>query len=133
MLQHYRNPYAPITVDLREIDFVQALTSIDSPTFGNYYQSAINAGYTPSYARVISRYFPPQRIKDTNRKLQIPQVQSCVRIMREEIKEREQREKEGEFVEIIPTKSELKRLNARQKKFDNTVLRAIRSLLSDDI
>ena len=45
-----------IEINFYETRFVKAYTDIDSTTFGNAYQSAIKAGYSPSYARVIGHY-----------------------------------------------------------------------------
>ncbi len=74
----------PITVDLQAFDFVQSLTDIDSPTFGNYYRSAISAGYKPSYARVIGQFFPKCRIKRIIKTMENPAAQAAIKRMREE-------------------------------------------------
>lgn len=52
-----------ISITLQEFDFLQAYIDISSPTFGNAYQSALKAGYTRYYARVIRRHYQPWRMK----------------------------------------------------------------------
>jgi phage terminase small subunit len=74
--------HEPITISLYENDFVKAYTDIDSPTFGNAYQSAVQAGYAPSYARVILHYFPKWRLKQAQQKLSDPLTQSFVKELR---------------------------------------------------
>ena len=52
-----------ISITLHEFDFLRAYIDIASPTFGNAYQSALKAGYTKNYARVIRRHYQPWRMK----------------------------------------------------------------------
>lgn len=73
-----------IIIDARAFDFVQALTSIDSPTFGNYFGSAIQAGYSHSYARVIGQFFPKCRIKRIIKTMGNPAAQASIKRMQEE-------------------------------------------------
>lgn len=75
--------HEPITISLYENDFVKAYTDINSPTFGNAYQSAVQAGYAPSYARVILHYFPKWRLKQAQEKLSDPFTQSLIKGMRD--------------------------------------------------
>ena len=74
----------PITIDLQAFAFVQALTDIDSPSFGNYYRSGIKAGYAPSYCRVIGQHFPKYRIKQVIKTMKNPLAQSLAQRMRDE-------------------------------------------------
>ena len=55
--------YQKINITLQEFDFLRAYIDIASPTFGNAYQSALKAGYTRYYARVIRRHYRPWRMK----------------------------------------------------------------------
>ena len=55
--------YQKINITLQEFDFLRAYIDIASPTFGNAYQSALKAGYTRYYARVIRRHYQPWRMK----------------------------------------------------------------------
>ena len=44
-------------ISSQQVRLIQNYTDLSSQTFGNAYQSAIRAGYSPSYARnVTSRY-----------------------------------------------------------------------------
>lgn len=52
-----------ITITLQEFEFLRAYIDIASPTFGNAYQSALKAGYTKTYARVIRRHYSAWRMK----------------------------------------------------------------------
>lgn len=52
-----------ICITLQEFDFLRAYIDIESPTFGNAYQSALKAGYTNTYARVIRRHYSLWRMK----------------------------------------------------------------------
>lgn len=54
---------AKISITLQEFDFLRAYTDLESPTFGNAYQSALKAGYSKSYCRVIRRNYPLWRMK----------------------------------------------------------------------
>ena|SRR3989344_8042551 len=54
---------AKISITLQEFDFLRAYIDIESPTFGNAYQSALKAGYAKSYARVIRRHYTQMRMK----------------------------------------------------------------------
>jgi phage terminase small subunit len=96
----------PLIIDLQEIDFVQALMDIDSPTFSNYYQSAIKAGYRPSYARVIGQHFPKCRIKQTIKTMRNPLAQATINRMREE----------PDDLDYQPSKREQKRLRTEQNR-----------------
>lgn len=69
----------PIIIDPQAYAFVQALTDIDSPSFGNLYQSAVRSGYTQSYARIVGRYFPKHRIKKLMRDMEKPLAQSILK------------------------------------------------------
>lgn len=109
--------HGPITVNLREIDFVQALTNINSPTFGNHYKSAITAGYNHSYARVIGQYFPKERIKEIKKKMQWPQVQFLIKTLREE-----------KYDKNYDNRS-LKQLRKDWKKEEELVLRACKTMI----
>ena len=51
------------SITLQEFDFLRAYIDIESPSFGNAYQSALKAGYTNNYARVIRRHYQPWRMK----------------------------------------------------------------------
>ncbi len=51
------------SITLHEFDFLRAYIDIASPTFGNAYQSALKAGYSKSYCRVIRRHYPVWRMK----------------------------------------------------------------------
>ena len=51
-----------INITLQEFDFLRAYIDIASPTFGNAFKSALKAGYTRYYARVIRRHYQPSRI-----------------------------------------------------------------------
>lgn len=42
---------------------MRAYADLESPTFGNAYQSALKAGYSKSYCRVIRRNYPLWRMK----------------------------------------------------------------------
>lgn len=53
----------------REYNFLKHYIDIESPTFGNAYKSALQAGYTNTYARVIKKHFYPWRIKLIKNKL----------------------------------------------------------------
>ncbi len=55
--------YQKINITLQEFDFLRAYIDIASPSFGNAYQSALKAGYTRYYARVIRRHYQPWRMK----------------------------------------------------------------------
>ena len=55
--------YKKINITLHEFDFLRAYIDISSPTFGNAYRSALKAGYTRYYARVIRRHYQPWRMK----------------------------------------------------------------------
>lgn len=57
------NKNAKIGITLKEFDFLRAYIDIASPTFANAYKSALQAGYTKSYARVIRRHYLPWRMK----------------------------------------------------------------------
>lgn len=54
---------AKISITLQEFDFLRAYVDIESPTFGNAYQSALKAGYSQSYCRVVRRNYPLWRMK----------------------------------------------------------------------
>ena len=55
--------YQKINITLQEFEFLRAYIDIESPTFGNAYKSAMKAGYTNTYARVIKRHYKPWRMK----------------------------------------------------------------------
>ena len=55
--------YKKINITLQEFEFLRAYVDIESPTFGNAYKSAMKAGYTNTYARVIKRHYKPWRMK----------------------------------------------------------------------
>ena len=74
----------PLTINLREIDFVKAYTNFSSPTWGNAYQSAIHAGYSPSFARVITHYITKGRIKKLKQDMRNPMVKSLIKSTREQ-------------------------------------------------
>lgn len=48
---------ATISVSTLELYFLRHYADLESETFGNAYQSAIKAGYSKSYARVIRRHY----------------------------------------------------------------------------
>jgi len=50
-------------ITLREYRFLKFYIDIGSPTFGNAYRSAMRAGYTNTYSRVIKGHFLPWRMK----------------------------------------------------------------------
>ena len=52
-----------IGITIQEFDFLRAYIDIASPSFGNAFQSAIKAGYSPSYCRVIRRHYQPWRLR----------------------------------------------------------------------
>ena len=52
-----------INITLQEFDFLRGYIDLESSSFGNAYQSAIKAGYTKYYARVIRRHYQPWRMK----------------------------------------------------------------------
>ncbi len=52
-----------ISITLQEFDFLRAYIDIGSLTFGNAYQSALKAGYSESYCRVVRRHYPTLRLK----------------------------------------------------------------------
>ncbi len=52
-----------ISIPLQEFDFLRAYIDIESSTFANAYQSALKAGYSKSYCRVVRRNFPLWRMK----------------------------------------------------------------------
>ena len=54
---------AKINITLQEFEFLRAYIDIESLTFGNAYKSALKAGYTNTYARVIKRHYQPWRMK----------------------------------------------------------------------
>lgn len=52
-----------VKISLQEFDFLRAYIDLESPTFANAYQSALKAGYSKAYARVIRRHYPVFRLK----------------------------------------------------------------------
>ncbi|OHB25851.1 MAG: hypothetical protein A2542_03425 [Parcubacteria group bacterium RIFOXYD2_FULL_52_8] len=60
---------AKTSMTLQEFGFLRAYIDIASPTFGNAYQSALEAGYTNNYARVIKRHYSSWRLKLLKRAL----------------------------------------------------------------
>lgn len=54
---------AKISITLKEFDFLRSYLDIASPYFGNAYQSALKAGYSKSYCRVVRRNYPLWRRK----------------------------------------------------------------------
>lgn len=74
----------PIDINLREIDYVKAYTNLDSPTWGNAFRSAIRAGYSPSFARVITHYITKQRIQKVRKNLRNPMIKSLIKSTREQ-------------------------------------------------
>jgi len=54
---------AKISITLQEFDFLRGYLDFESPCFGNAYQSALKAGYSKSYCRVIRRHYPVWRMK----------------------------------------------------------------------
>lgn len=76
--------HEPITISLQEYDFFQRYTSIESDTFGNAYKSAIKAGYSHYYARVITHYIPLQRLRELKRLYDDPHTQSLLQLTREQ-------------------------------------------------
>ncbi len=51
------------SITLQEFDFLRAYIDIASPSFGNAFKSALKAGYSNNYARVIRRHYQPWRMK----------------------------------------------------------------------
>lgn len=96
-----------IEINFYETRFVKAYIDIDSATFGNAYQSAIQAGYSPSYARVIGHYYPKWRIKKALENMNNPLAQSLI-----------SDESDGEYT---PSKRELKRLRTEENRRFNEV------------
>lgn len=47
-----------LNITLREFDFLRHYADLESESFGNAYQSALKAGYSESYARVIAKNYP---------------------------------------------------------------------------
>lgn len=109
--------HEPITISLYENDFVKAYTNIDSPTFGNAYQSAIKAGYAPSYTRVILHYFPKWRLKQAQKKLSDPLTQSFIH----ELRHHDPREVP------MPTRAE-KRMKAESNRRFNELMAEVQEL-----
>ncbi len=54
---------AKVSITLHEFDFLRHYADLESETFGNAFQSAIRAGYSTSYARVIGRNYSILRRK----------------------------------------------------------------------
>jgi phage terminase small subunit len=54
---------ATISISTKELDFLRHYADLESETFGNAYRSALKAGYSASYARVIRRHYHPWRMK----------------------------------------------------------------------
>lgn len=54
---------ATISITSQEFDFLRAYIDIESPIFGNAYQSALKAGYSRYYSRVIRRHYTQMRMK----------------------------------------------------------------------
>ena len=52
-----------IKITLQEFDFLRAYIDLESSSFGNAYQSALKAGYSRNYCRVIKRHYPTWRMK----------------------------------------------------------------------
>src|SRR3989344_1213460 len=52
-----------ISITLREFDFLRAYIDFESTTFANAYKSALRAGYSVAYTRVIRRHYPALRMK----------------------------------------------------------------------
>ena len=50
-------------ITLREFDFLRHYADLESGTFGNAYRSALKAGYSKLYARVIGKNYPISRRK----------------------------------------------------------------------
>lgn len=50
-------------ITTQEFDFLRSFIDIESPYFGNAYQSALKAGYSKNYARVIRRHYSLFRMK----------------------------------------------------------------------
>ena len=50
----------------KEFDFMRSYADLESPLFGNAYRSALKAGYSESYARVIRRHYGLWRRKWLN-------------------------------------------------------------------
>lgn len=78
MPQNNHTIHNPLIINPKAFAYVQALTDIDSPTFGNQYRSALKAGYSHYYARVIGHYFPKWRIKKTLTDMEDPLAQALV-------------------------------------------------------
>lgn len=72
MPEYNPDTHDPIIVDLQAFAFVRAYTNLDSDSFVNMYQSAIHAGYSHNYPRVIGHYFPKRRIKKLIKNMQNP-------------------------------------------------------------
>ena len=53
--------YSHVNITLHEFDFLRHYADLASETFGNAYQSALKAGYSVPYARVIKRNYPISR------------------------------------------------------------------------
>jgi len=92
-----------IAISLQEYNFVQAYCRMDSVTFGNARQSALQAGYSPSYACVILRYFPRWRLKQIQQFGEDEQVQVALEMAQEEsgMKPPEMAMDDGTVLEIV--------------------------------
>lgn len=56
-------------ITLKEFGFLRSYIDIASPTFGNAYKSALKAGYSMPYCRVIRRQYPAWRMRWLKRAL----------------------------------------------------------------
>ena len=53
---------AKISISTQELDFLRHYADLGSDAFGNAYKSALRAGYSKSYARVIRRHYHQLRM-----------------------------------------------------------------------
>lgn len=58
---------SPTKITLREYTFIQNYSDLRSNHFGNAYSAAVAAGFTPSYARVITTRYPKGRLLELKR------------------------------------------------------------------
>ena len=120
MPEYNPKTHEPIIINLYEQGFVRAYTDIDSPTWANAYKSAIVAGYSPTYARVILGHFPKWKIKKTLENMQNPLSKLAIKQLSSE-----------DSRIYTPSKRELKRRQIEENKHSKAVLEACREEFGD--
>ncbi len=73
----------PITISLQEYEFLQAYTKIESETFGNAYKSALKAGYSHWYARVITKRLTRKKLCELKKLYNSPLGKSLLKMVRD--------------------------------------------------